>query len=206
MSVLYKKTLFIVGLSFRLVRNLSGKKGFPTRFTCGNDRVLVLSDVFLRWLPVNNTLDSHIIICLYIHMSNTVKLIKLFSDDTRLRVLMLISRKELCVCQIMGVLGISQPLVSRNLAILSNAGLIRERKDGKLVFYSLNEDMPLSHRNVIDLLQEMTEGDRTYSGDMNSLKDCEAFQKKAGRCDMKTLKEFMHRKTKTLANKSGRIN
>jgi hypothetical protein len=50
--VLYRKTLFIIGLSFRLVRNLSGKEGFPTRFTCGNDRVLMLPDVFLRWVLV----------------------------------------------------------------------------------------------------------------------------------------------------------
>ncbi len=129
---------------------------------------------------------------------------KLFSDDTRLRILMLIARKELCVCQIMGVLGISQPLVSRNLAILSSAGLIVERKDGKLVFYSMNKEMSRSHKKIIDLLQEMTLGDRTYSEDMNSLKDCEAFQKKAGKCDMKTLKEFMHRKSTETAKGSGR--
>jgi hypothetical protein len=55
--MLYKNSLFIEVLSFRLVRNLSVKEGFPTclpdrqaRFTCGNDRVLVLSDLFLRWL------------------------------------------------------------------------------------------------------------------------------------------------------------
>jgi len=139
-------------------------------------------------------------------MLNTAKLMKLFSDDTRLRILMLITRKELCVCQIMGVLGISQPLVSRNLAILSNAGLIRERKDGKLVFYSMNKEMPQSHKKVIDLLQEMTEGDKRYSGDLHSLKDCEAFQKKAGRCDMKTLKEFMHRQTKKIVKEFVREN
>lgn len=137
-------------------------------------------------------------------MSDAAKLMKLFSDDTRLRILMLIARKELCVCQIMGVLGISQPLVSRNLAILSNAGLIGERKDGKLVFYSMNKEMSRSHKKVIDLLQEMTLGDRRYSGDMHSLKDCEAFQKKAGKCDMKTLKEFMHRKPTKTAKGSGR--
>jgi len=139
-------------------------------------------------------------------MLNTAKLMKLFSDDTRLRILMLIARKELCVCQIMGVLGISQPLVSRNLAILSNAGLIKERKDGKLVFYSKNRDMPHSHKKVMNLLQEMTEGDKTYSGDMISLKDCEVFQKKSGRCDMKTLKEFMLWKPKKTATGPGRIN
>lgn len=139
-------------------------------------------------------------------MSNATKLMKLFSDETRLRILLLIVRKELCVCQIMGVLGISQPLVSHNLAMLNNAGLLEERKDGKLVFYSMNKEMQRSHKKVIDLLQEMTEGDKTFSGDMNSLKDCEDFQKKTGKCDMKTLKEFMHRKTKKIETESMREN
>lgn len=140
------------------------------------------------------------------HMSNTAKLMKLFSDDTRLRVLMLVASKELCVCQIMGVLGISQPLVSRNLAMLSNAGLLGERKEGKLVFYSLNREMPKPYERFLKLLQEMTESDKRYSGDMRSLKDCEVFQKKAGKCDMKTLKEFMQRKPKKTAKESGRKN
>lgn len=116
---------------------------------------------------------------------------------------MLIARKELCVCQIMGVLGISQPLVSRNLAMLSRADLIRERRDGKLVYYAINGEMPKSYKRTIELLQEMTEGDRTFSRDMNSLRDCEVFQKKAGRCDMKTLKEFMQRKPKKGAKGPG---
>jgi len=120
---------------------------------------------------------------------------KLFSDATRLRILMLIARKELCVCQIMGVLCISQPLISRNLAILSNAGLIAERKEGKLVFYSLNREMPESYARVIDLLKEMTEGDSTFPGDLHALKECEEFQKKTGKCDMKTFREFMARKS-----------
>ena len=140
-------------------------------------------------------LDKHINVCLYNYVLSTVKLMKLFSDATRLRILMLIARKELCVCQIMGVLCISQPLISRNLAILSNAGLIAERKEGKLVFYSLNREMPESYARVIDLLKEMTEGDSTFPGDLHALKECEEFQKKTGKCDMKTFREFMARKS-----------
>ncbi|MBI5076394.1 MAG: metalloregulator ArsR/SmtB family transcription factor [Nitrospirae bacterium] len=140
------------------------------------------------------------------HMLSTVKLLKLFSDETRLRILMLMARKELCVCQIMGVLGIAQPLVSHNLALLNNAGLLEERRDGKLVFYSLNKEMQQSHKKVIDLLQELTRADKAFSGDQLSLKDCEEFQKKAGKCDMKTLKEFMQRKPNKTVNKSGRKN
>ncbi|MBI5848864.1 MAG: winged helix-turn-helix transcriptional regulator [Nitrospirae bacterium] len=137
-------------------------------------------------------------------MLSTAKFLKLLSDETRLRILMLMARKELCVCQIMGVLGIAQPLVSHNLAMLNSAGLLKERKDGKLVFYSLNKEMHQSQKKVIELLQELTGADETFSGDLHSLKDCEEFQKKAGKCDMKTLKEFMQRKPKRSANESWR--
>jgi len=147
------------------------------------------------WNKGYEMLDKHINVCLSIYVLSTVKLMKLFSDATRLRILMLIARKELCVCQIMGVLCISQPLISRNLAILSNAGLIAERKEGKLVFYSLNREMPESYARVIDLLKEMTEGDSTFPGDLHALKECEEFQKKTGKCDMKTFREFMARKS-----------
>lgn len=111
---------------------------------------------------------------------------------------MVLARKELCVCQIMGVLGISQPLVSRNLAMLSQAGLIDERKKGKLVFYSLNKGLPEAQKKTIELLQEMTEDDKTFSDDLKSLRECEEFQQKVGKCDMKTFKEFMSMKSKKI--------
>ncbi len=121
--------------------------------------------------------------------------LKQLSDTTRLRILLLLAVRELCVCQIMGVTGISQPLISRNLALLSRAGLVIERKEGKLVFYSLNGDMPRHYRKLIDELKEMAESDRTFSGDIASLAACEEFQKKTGRCDMKTFREFLEQRT-----------
>ena len=57
-------------------------------------------------------------------MKKVEKIMKLLSDNTRLRILMLLTRRELCVCQIMGVLGVSQPLVSRNLKLLGDAGFL----------------------------------------------------------------------------------
>ena len=131
-----------------------------------------------------------------------VRFLKLLSDTTRLRVLLLIARRELCVCQIMGIMGVSQPLISRNLSLLSRSGLIIERKDGKLVFYSLNGGMPEPYRRLIDQLKEMTEDDTTFSGDRVSLAECEQFQKQTGRCDMKTFREFLKRKAEKAAQKT----
>jgi len=116
---------------------------------------------------------------------------KLLSDNTRLRILMLLTRRELCVCQIMGVLGVSQPLVSRNLRLLGEAGFLAERKEGKLVFYSMKKKTDVLNVSMIQLLSETLKGDRILSEDLRSLRDCEEFQKKTGKCDMKTFSDYM---------------
>jgi len=119
------------------------------------------------------------------------KTMKLLSDGNRIRILMLLTRRELCVCQIMGVLGVSQPLVSRNLNLLNDAGFLEERKEGKLVFYSMKKKMDALNAGMVRLLSENLKGDRILSEDARSLRDCEEFQKKSGKCDMKTFSEYM---------------
>ena len=126
-------------------------------------------------------------------MKKLVNIMKLLSDKTRLRILMLLTRRELCVCQIMGVLGISQPLVSRNLKLLSDAGFLDERKEGKLVFYSINKSLNDLNARMSELLTETLKGDSILADDLSSLRECEEFQKKTGKCDMKTFSEYMSR-------------
>jgi ArsR family transcriptional regulator len=67
-------------------------------------------------------------------------LFRAFADATRLRILNLLLERELCVCDLCAVLGESQPKVSRHLAILRRAGLVRVRSEGKWKFYALGED------------------------------------------------------------------
>jgi len=124
-------------------------------------------------------------------MKKLEKTMKLLSDGNRIRILMLLTRRELCVCQIMGVLGVSQPLVSRNLNLLNDAGFLEERKEGKLVFYSMKKKMDALNAGMVRLLSENLKGDRILSEDARSLRDCEEFQKKSGKCDMKTFSEYM---------------
>jgi ArsR family transcriptional regulator len=124
-------------------------------------------------------------------MKKLERIMKLLSDSNRIRILMLLTRRELCVCQIMGVLGVSQPLVSRNLKLLGDAGFLEERKDGKLVFYSIKNKMDPLNARLTGLLKETLKDDRILSEDLSSLRDCEEFQKKTGKCDMKTFSEYM---------------
>jgi DNA-binding transcriptional ArsR family regulator len=134
-------------------------------------------------------------------MKDVERILKLLADPTRLRILMLLSRKELCVCQIMGILAVSQPLVSRNLNLMSGAGFLSERKEGKLVFYSMNRKMPADARKIIGSLREILKADHMLAADSESLQDCEEFQKKTGRCDMKTFTDFMARRRRKPAIK-----
>ena len=129
-------------------------------------------------------------------MKNIEKIMKLLSDNTRLRILMLLSRKEFCVCQVMGVLGISQPLVSRNLKLLLDSGFLEERRKGKMVYYSMRKDMDELNASLVRLLKKVLKGDRVLSEDLGSLKECEEFQKKTGKCDMKTFSEYMAKSRK----------
>lgn len=61
---------------------------------------------------------------------------------TRLRMLAMLSGGELCVCQMIAVLGLAASTVSQHLSVLAHGGLVVERKEGKLVFYRLRSDSP----------------------------------------------------------------
>jgi DNA-binding transcriptional ArsR family regulator len=129
-------------------------------------------------------------------MKNTIGMFKLFSDELRLRILMLLGKTELSVCQIMGITGASQPLVSRNLSLFYRAGFLDERRDGKLRFYSISKGLSDEKTEVINLLHKLLESDKRFKEDLETLAECAEFQRKAGRCDMKTLTDFMILKKK----------
>ena len=67
------------------------------------------------------------------------KFFKALADTIRLRILGLLSVREMCVCEVMVALDSTQPTASHHLRILENAGLVKDRKDGKWVFYSLSD-------------------------------------------------------------------
>ncbi len=64
-------------------------------------------------------------------------LFKALADRTRLRLISLIDDSEVCVCFFVAILKISQPKISRHLAYLRRAGIVRARREGKWMHYSL---------------------------------------------------------------------
>jgi len=65
---------------------------------------------------------------------------KVFGDTTRIKILQALFKSELCVCDLSAVLGASQSAVSHQLKILRMANLVKPRKEGKVVYYSLSDD------------------------------------------------------------------
>ncbi len=68
------------------------------------------------------------------------ELFKVFGDSTRIKILSALSGGELCVCDVSTAVGMTSSAVSHQLKILKNAGLVKFRRDGKTVFYSIADD------------------------------------------------------------------
>lgn len=82
---------------------------------------------------------------------------KVFGDSTRIKILWALHENELCVCDIAVVLNMTKSAVSHQLKILRQADLVKNRKDGKVVYYSLSDDhvkkifeMAVEHLDELD--------------------------------------------------------
>ena len=82
------------------------------------------------------------------------ELFKIFGDSTRIRILYVLFESEMCVCDIAQLLSLSQSAVSHQLRLLKQSRLVKSRRDGKTVFYSLADDHV---RMIIDQGKEHVE-------------------------------------------------
>ena len=87
-------------------------------------------------------------------MTDSVQLLRALADETRLRILALLARRELCVCQIVEVLDIGQSKASRHLAHLRNVRLVSDRREGPWIHYSLAEADGDLHRRMLQWLRQ----------------------------------------------------
>jgi len=84
--------------------------------------------------------------------------LRLLGDDTRLRIFSLLTKAELCVCEIEDILGLSQSLVSNHLAALRRAGLVesrRDEEDARWVFYRADREAAAALRERLAALLEV---------------------------------------------------
>ena len=73
---------------------------------------------------------------------------KALADGIRLRILGLLAVREMCVCEVMVALDLTQPTASHHLGILETVGLVKHRKEGKWVFYRLSD--PFQIKNMLN--------------------------------------------------------
>ena len=130
------------------------------------------------------------------HMINDVLILKSLADENRLRLMALLRTRELFVCQLMAVTGLSQPLISRSLALLERAGLLQSRRQGKHVFYRISPAMPSLARAALGAMDDAVPGS-PLARDRASLElFCRRFHG-AGTCDMAVVRRFMEYREKS---------
>lgn len=75
-----------------------------------------------------------------IDLYDLADLFKLFGDSTRLGILWALSESEMCVCDLCALLKMKQPAVSHQLKNLKQSRVVKARRDGKVIYYSLDDD------------------------------------------------------------------
>ena len=111
-------------------------------------------------------------------MKKLINALKALSDETRLRIISLLYEKELCVCDVMETLQISQAKASRHLTYLKNAGLVTDRKQAQWVYYSISWDKKLKFidslvlKNFRNLEQYKTDSDHLTKWLANKALSC----------------------------------
>ncbi len=102
-------------------------------------------------------------------MTATAQLFKTLADETRLRILNLLSRGELCVCDITKILEVPQSKASRHLACLRVSGLVTDRREGLWMHYSLAPPTGALHRRLLGWLAEAEKEIPQGSADLRAL-------------------------------------
>ncbi len=102
-----------------------------------------------------------------------VRIFKALSDPARLRVMRLLLRRELCVCEIMFIIGLEQSRVSHHMRILRDAGLAEDRREGRWIIYRI----PAAARGLVETLLQGALGaeierSREMAADLRKLEAC----------------------------------
>jgi DNA-binding transcriptional ArsR family regulator len=104
-------------------------------------------------------------------MREFLEITKAMSDINRVRILMALRNRELCVCQVTELLGLAPSTVSKHISILDHARLVESRKDGRWVYYRWSlEEAPLFVSRALEWMAESLENDKTLLRDSGRLK------------------------------------
>lgn len=106
-------------------------------------------------------------------MKDVVNIFKALGDPTRLRIVLLLRQRELCVCELMSVLEMEQSRVSHHMRILRQAGIVEDVRDGRWIIYRLPDAArPLVEGLFAGALRERVERSGEVEADAQKLKAC----------------------------------
>ncbi len=115
-------------------------------------------------------------------MFKSVQLFRALADETRLRILNLLARGELCVCEIEHALVIGQSKASRHLAYLRNAGLVTDRREGPWMYYAVADPDGLAHRFILEWLAQANGEIPQAASDGKALEELRQREEVCGQC------------------------
>lgn len=120
-------------------------------------------------------------------MRDLMAVIKALADENRVRVLMALRPEELCVCQMVELLGLAPSTVSKHIAILKQARLVDSRKEGRWMFYRIADDPTVEAGEMTALVARLFAGTPQSREDAKRMKqilktDRDELCRKQNRC------------------------
>lgn len=88
-------------------------------------------------------------------MNQLTSIFKILSDETRIRIIILLYQEELCVCELSGILDVSQPKISKNLSKLRDMNLVADERKEKFVFYSLKKENRVLMSTLMNIMDDL---------------------------------------------------
>jgi ArsR family transcriptional regulator, arsenate/arsenite/antimonite-responsive transcriptional repressor len=101
-------------------------------------------------------------------MNTTVNLLKVLSDENRLRILFMLREKNLCACEMLELLSISGATLSSHLKIMKLSGIISQKKDGRWIEYSLVDKIT---QRFLDFIEANTDSKSSIQDDKRKIKN-----------------------------------
>ena len=100
-------------------------------------------------------------------MRELIRVLKAVADKNRIRIIKMLEKKKMCVCELSAVLEITQPSVSKHLSILNNAGILKDERNGQWIDYSLNDEIINQYAPAIkNIIKEWLNSDSTIKNDL----------------------------------------
>jgi len=110
-------------------------------------------------------------------MLEILNMTKALSDESRVRVLMMLAGGELCVCQIIEMLGLAPSTASKHMSILRQAGLVETRKEGRWIYYRLADGKTPKSSELLGWLERHLKNDKRILDDAVQLERMQKMSK-----------------------------